>query len=144
MKNLLLLIALAASTAFPASAADQMEAGPRGGRLVGLEGRKAEFFVEPDRTVTVSFYDEASQPVVPEGQVVTASVEAPSGKSRLAFEPRGELLASTIPLPEGEGYTIVLQIRPSADAKPRNFRITYLAHECAECKRPEYACTCNH
>jgi hypothetical protein len=144
MKRLVTILALVAAVTSPTIAADKIEAGPRGGRLVALEGQKAEFFVEPNRTVTVSFYDDALKPVAPSGQVVTATAETPAGKTKLIFEPKDALLASTTQLPEGDGYNIVLQIRAAADAKPKNFRITYLAHECAECKRPEYACTCNH
>ena len=31
-----------------------------------------------------------------------------------------------------------------ADAKPANFRITLNTAICAECKRPEYGCICDH
>jgi hypothetical protein len=142
MKKLITTLTIAVLAALPVIAEEQ--AGPRGGRLLSLEGQKAEFFVEPDRTVTVSFYDDALKPTAPAGQVVTATAEAPSGKTKLAFEPKGELFASKTPLPEGDGYNVVLQIRTTAEAKPKNFRITYDMHECGGCKRPEYACTCNH
>lgn len=143
MKNIRFLIAALAGLSSPAFAADAIEAGPRGGRLLALDGQKAEFFVEPDRTVTVSFSKDG-KPVAPSGQVVVATAETTAGKTKLAFEPHGELLASTAPLPEGSGYTIVVQIRPEAGARPKNFRITYDMNECGGCKRPEYACTCTH
>jgi hypothetical protein len=146
MKKLITLLVLAFTLSLPAFAADpvQAEAGPRGGRLLTLEGLKAEFFVEPDRTVTVSFYDDALAKVAPANQVVIATAETPSGKTKLEFQPKDGLLASTVPLPEGTGYTIVLQIRQTPDAKPKNFRISYETHVCGGCKRPEYACNCNH
>ena len=142
MKKFLALLAL--SLALPAFAADPVEAGPRGGRLLALDTQKAEFFVEPDRTVSIAFYDGAPARVAPSGQLVVATAETPAGKTRLEFKPQGDLIVSTAPLPEGSGYTIVLQVRPSPEAKPKNFRITYQTHACDECKLPEYACTCNH
>jgi hypothetical protein len=144
MKKLLPIIALTASLAASAFAEEKIAPGPLGGRLLALDGQKAEFFVEPDRTVVVAFYDDALKKVAPAGQVVTVTADAPSGRARLDFKPAGDVLKSTAPLPEGENYLIVLQIRPSADAKPKNFRITYLAHKCSECGRVEYACICNH
>lgn len=144
MKKLLAFLAITSSLALPTFAADQVQAGPRGGRLLALDGQKAEFFVEPDRTVTIAFYDLALKKAAPAGQVVTATAEAPSGKTKLEFQPKEGLLASTASLPEGTGYNIVVQIRQTADAKPKNFRITFETHACGECKRPEYACICNH
>lgn len=144
MKKLMTLLALTASFSMATVDADQPQAGPRGGRLLALDGQKAEFFVEPDRTVTVSFYNESLAKSDPAGQVVTATAEAPAGKVKLEFQPKNGLLVSTIPLPEGEGYTIVVQIRQTPEARPKNFRITYDTHTCAECKKPEYACVCNH
>jgi hypothetical protein len=144
MKKLPLLIAILASLAAPAFAGEKLTPGPLGGRLLALDGQKAEFFVEPDRTVVVAFYDDTLKKTAPSGQVATATADAPSGKVKLEFQPSGDVLKSTTPLPEGDGYLIVLQIRPSADAKPKNFRITYLTHTCAECGRAEYACTCSH
>jgi hypothetical protein len=141
MKKLIAFLAIASTLALPAIA---QEKSPRGGRLLTLEGQKAEFFVEPDRMVTVSFYDGALSKVAPTSQVVTATAEAPSGKAKLEFQPKDGLLASTSPLPEGTGYTVVLQIRQTPEAKPKNFRITFETAACHECKRPEYACVCNH
>jgi hypothetical protein len=143
MKKLLLLAAIAALV-IPTHAAETPQAGPLGGRLLALDAGKAEFFVEPDRTVTIAFYDDALKKTAPAGQVVTATADAPSGKAKLEFAPKDDVLKSTAPLPEGSDYTIVVQIRPTAEAKPKNFRITYLTHTCPECSRPEYACTCSH
>lgn len=143
MKQIALLI-LTFAVALPDLAAEEVQAGPRGGRLLALDGQKAEFKVEADRTVTVAFYDDALNKVAPAGQVVTATAEAPSGKVKLEFQPKGDLLASSTPLPEGTGYNVVVQIRPAPEAKPRNFRITLDAHICSGCQRPEYACTCGH
>ena len=144
MKKLITFVAIASILALPAIAQEKTQAGPRGGRLLTLEGQRAEFFVEPDRTITVSFYDDALSKVAHTSQVVTATAEAPSGKAKLEFQPKDGLLASTSPLPEGAGYTVVLQIRQTQDAKPKNFRITFETTACHQCNRLEYACVCDH
>ena len=54
------------------------------------------------------------------------------------------LLVSREPLPEGDGYNLVVQVRANAEAKPQNFRFAFLNHIClGECENPEYACTCD-
>ena len=124
-------------------AAEKVEAGPRGGRLLATEAPRPEFFVEKDRTVSIAFYD-ANQKQVPAGaQSVTAIAEAKSGRKKLEFEKKGDLLVSKSPLPEGNGYTVVVQYRPTADARPKNFRVPLNMETCGGCDRAEYACTCD-
>jgi hypothetical protein len=126
-----------------AQAAEKMIAGPQGGKLLEYEGQRAEFFVKKDRTVTITFYDHALKPVASAEQSVTVIAEAPGGKATLAFEKKGESLASKTPMPEGDGYNVVVQIKTSADAKPKNFRIAYKTHACPTCNLAEYACICD-
>ncbi len=116
--------------------------GPKGGKIVTTEAPHVEFFVEKDRTVTVSFYDKDLKPVAPSGQVVSAVAEAKTGKVNLAFAAKDGAMVSSSPLPEGEGYRIVVQVRESAQAKPKNYRLEYHDEVCGECKRAEYACIC--
>lgn len=124
-------------------AAEKVEAGPRGGRLLATETPRPEFFVEKDRTVSIAFYD-ANQKQVPAGaQSVTAIAEAKTGRKKLEFEKKGDLLVSKSPLPEGNGYTVVVQYRPTADARPKNFRVPLNMETCGGCDRAEYACTCD-
>ncbi|RYZ89905.1 MAG: hypothetical protein EOP06_08615 [Proteobacteria bacterium] len=75
--------------------------------------------------------------------MITATAEAPSGKKKLEFEKKGDLLVSKEPLPEGEHYNIVVQAREAAGAKPKNFRIKLDQSTCKPCGNPEYACTCD-
>jgi hypothetical protein len=37
---------------------------------------------------------------------------------------------------------VVVQTRASAEAKPKNFRVDLNLEMCGECKKKEYACTC--
>jgi hypothetical protein len=137
------LAVLSLSMAMALSAAEEQVGGPKGGRLLENEAPRAEFFVEKDRAVTITFYDKALKPVPPGDQVVTAIAETKAGKAKLEFEKKAGVLVSRTPLPEGDGYTVVVQIKAKPDAKPQNFRIKYDTSLCAKCKRAEYACTCH-
>ncbi len=117
--------------------------GPKGGKIVTTEAPHVEFFVEKDRSVTVSFYDKDLKLVAPSEQVVSAVAEAKTGKVKLAFSPKNGALVSTTPLPEGDGYRVVVQVRDTAQAKPKNYRVEFHDEVCGECKRAEYACICD-
>src|SRR5688572_24475889 len=137
------LAVLSLSLVMALSAAEKQVDGPKGGRLLENEAPRAEFFVEKDRAVTITFYGKDLKPVPPGEQVVTAIAETKTGKAKLEFEKRGGALVSRTPLPEGDGYTVVVQIKAKPDAKPQNFRIKYDTSTCGKCKRVEYACTCH-
>ena len=144
LQAILILLAIAATCAFSADEHDhKVIAGPKGGNVLETEPQHAEFFVQPDRKVSVTFYDEAMKPVAPGEQVVKVIAEVPSGKATLDFEKSGDAFVSKTALPEGDDYRIVLQIRQTADSKPQNFRIDYRTEICGDCKRPEYACVCS-
>ena len=117
--------------------------GPKGGKIVTTEAPHVEFFVEKDRSVIVSFYDKDLKAVGPSGQVVSAIAEAKTGKVNLTFAAKDGALVSSAPLPEGDGYRVVLQVRDSAQAKPKNYRVEFHDEVCGECKRAEYACVCD-
>lgn len=118
--------------------------GPQGGRLLDNDPPRAEFFVNAERRVEVRFYDAGLNVVAPGEQAVTVLADAPSGKVTWDLVREGDALVSAAALPEGDGYTIVVQIRATPGAKPRNFRIVYHAALCGECRRAEYACSCDH
>ena len=143
MKKYILHTFAAALLSLAAYAATDVEAGPRGGRLLETETPRPEFLVEKDRTISIAFYDANQKQVPPSGQKVAVIAQAKGGKQKLEFERKGDLLVSREPLPEGEGYTVVVQYRPSADARPTNFRIPLHLETCAGCSRAEYACTCD-
>ena len=117
--------------------------GPKGGRLLEKTEPKAEFYLEKDRTATITFYDAALKPVPVAAQSVTVIADAKDGKKTIEFEKKGDVLASKAKLPEGDGYNLVVQLRQSANAKPQNFRFKLETHTCATCQRAEYACTCD-
>jgi uncharacterized membrane protein len=145
MKTISKLITAALLVAFTGSALAEVtvKAGPRKGRLLEVEGQNAEFFVEKDRTISIAFYDASMKAQPAAAQVVSATAEAPTGKVKVEFEKKGDLLVSKTPLPAGEHYTVVVQVKPTAEAKPKNFRIKLDLSTCAGCSNPEYACTCD-
>ena len=143
MKSILRILTVLALAISPALADAKIKAGPRKGRILELEGQNAEFFVEKDRTVSIAFYDAAGKQQPATGQVIAATAEAKGAKAKLEFEKKGDLLVSKTPLPEGEGYQVVVQAKTSPAAKPKNVRFKLETHVCKGCSNPEYACTCD-
>src|SRR5688572_4063309 len=125
-------------------AADKKQlGGPKGGRFLEKTEPKAEFYVEKDHTVTITFYDLAQKPVAVAAQTVTVIAEAKDGKKTVEFEKKGDVLVSKTKLPEGDGYNLVVQFKQGADAKPQNFRFRLETHTCGGCQRAEYTCICD-
>lgn len=118
--------------------------GPKGGRLLEHTNPQAEFFVEKDNTVTITFYDDALKPVPVVEQSVTVIAEEGGVKTKLEFEKKGDVLVSKSKLPKGHAPKLIIQFKQTAEAKPRNFRFVIEDHICSVCKRAEYACICAH
>ena len=117
--------------------------GPKGGRLLEKTEPSAEFYVEKDRTISITFYDTTLKPVPATAQTVTVIADAKDGKAKMEFEKKGDALASKTKLPEGDGYNVIVQFKQTAETKPQNFRFKLDLGTCASCKRAEYACTCD-
>jgi hypothetical protein len=126
------------------NAAEKIVGGPKGGKLLEKTEPRAEFFVEKDHNVTITFYDANLKPVPVTTQSVTVIADAKAGKSTIEFEKKGDVLASKTKLPEGDGYNLVVQFKKTADATPLNLRFKLDMHICGGCSRAEYACTCGH
>lgn len=142
--NLIIGLLLTAPSAVWSADAHKPIPGPKGGKVLETEPLHAEFFIQPDKKVNITFYDATMKPVAPAAQEVKVIAEPKSGKVTLDFEKKAEGFASKTSLPEGEGYRIVVQIKNDATAKPQNFRIDYRTNTCGECKQAEYACVCEH
>ncbi len=138
-KTLLITFLLAVTTAF---AGEKTAAGPKGGRMLIADPIRAEFFVTTERRVEIAFYDEAGKAVPPGAAVVTVMAETAGGRVTLPLLPEDNGLVSAEPLPPGEPYRVVVQVRATAGARPTNFRIELNLHECGECQHAEYACIC--
>lgn len=117
--------------------------GPKGGRLLENTEPHAEFFLEKDRTATITFYNNEMKPVPAEAQSVLIIADKGGAKTKLEFEKKGDVLSSKELLPEGSP-NLVVQFKQTADAKPTNFRFALEEGLCGECNRAEYACICEH
>lgn len=143
LKPLSLITALAVALALPVGAQSKKPtAGPKGGKILNEDAPRAEFFVEKDNTVTLSFYDADMKPVPATTQSAVVYADAKSGRAKLDFEKKGYALISKTPLPEGDGYNVMVQLKASPDAKPQSFKVNYHNEKCDKCKMAEYACIC--
>lgn len=117
-------------------------AGPNGGKLVGGPPDQAEVVISEAGFLSVVFLDEQLKPAPAEARLVAVFAQLDQGRQEVAMKREGEQWVSEAPLPLPEGYTLVVQIRAQAEARPVNVRIQYLMHECGGCSLMEYACTC--
>ncbi len=144
MKRHLLLIALITTAACSLAAEKKTTPGPKGGKLLENSAPRAEFLIAADNHAVVTFYDGQLKPVPATGQIVAVIAEPPSGKMALEMENKAGAFVSKQPLPKGDGYNIVVQVKATPEAKPQNFRLTFDLNICGECKLKEYACICDH
>ena len=143
--KLLTLAGLLCAGILTLNAADKKHlGGPKGGRLLEKTEPKAEFYLEKDHTVTITFYDAKLKPLPAASQTVSVIADAKGGKATVEFEKKGDVLVSKTKLPEGDGYNVVVQFKQTDVAKPQNFRFKLETYECDGCKRAEYACICGH
>lgn len=141
--SLLTLAGVLCAGLLTVTAAEKVEGGPKGGRILEKTSPKAEFFIENDKTVSITFYDAAGKVVPPTEQTVTVIADAKGGKEKLEFKKKGDALVSKTKLPEGDANNVVVQFKQDASAKPQNFRFKANLSNCGGCKRAEYACTCD-
>lgn len=118
--------------------------GPQGGKVLESTPLHAEFFVQPDQKISVTFYDDSMKKVPPSMQSVKVIIESKSEKKTIELEKAALAFVSKEPITSGDGYRVVVQIKNDPAAKPQNFRIDYITALCGGCKRAEYACTCEH
>jgi hypothetical protein len=144
MKQSMVTATFIVCAALFANAAEKVPAGPKGGRLLEKTEPKTEFFLEKDRTATITFYDASMKPIPAADQTVTLHADVPSAKQKIEFEKKGDVLVSRTKLPEGDGYNVVVQYKSRADAKPQNYRFRLDTSKCGGCRRAEYACICGH
>ena len=143
MKTKSLIVLATALAAVPLLSAAKITGGPKGGRLLESAPHQAEFFVNADRKAEIVFYDAAQKPVAPGTQVIIVTAEPAAGRTAVELERTADGFVSKAPLPPGEPYRIVVQVRATPDAKPQNFRVDLNLSKCGECQRAEYACTCD-
>ncbi len=117
---------------------------PNGGRHLAKPSPAAEFLVQPDRRVRVTFVDDAGAPVPATEQAVTVTAGDRSAPTKLTFVRAGDVLLSEQALPAGNDFPAVVQVKANAEARPVVERFHINLSVCGECQLAEYACVCSH
>jgi hypothetical protein len=123
---------------------EKKQAGPNGGRILTSIEPRAEFFVTADRKVQITFVDDAFKPIAPAAQVVTVTTGERSAPVKMSFAKTETAFLSDQTIPEGNNFPVVVQIKPSPDAKTMVEKFTLNLSTCPDCKYAEYACICSH
>ena len=142
MKSTLLPFIAALALATPASAHQDIEIGPHGGRVFKLESAttpRLEVAARDGRFV-IRVLDAKNKPIPLDARTLAITAGERSKPEKLTVEKSGETF--TAPIPRGEKFPIVFQIREKEGAKPLTARMNYDAKPCAECKKPEWMCVC--
>ena len=135
-------IALAFAASLSLSCAhDGVERGPHGGRILEFskdESMHGEVTVKDGRFL-IALLDKDMKPVAVTAQTLTATSgnRAKPVKLTVKTEPQG----FSLPVVE-EGDWLILQFRPSSDAKPITARMEYNTKTCEGCSAPEWLCKC--
>lgn len=112
----------------------------RQGRLLEFDGKRAEFLIQTNRRIAVTFVDVAGKSI-PAGE---CSMVMTINSKPIILEAKTDGFISKEPLENKGSVPVVLQLRASSTAKPVNFRLTTNTTFCSGCSRQEYACTCSH
>jgi len=142
MKKILFILLATAALAYAADTHEH-KTGPHKGKLLETEGGHVEFFVLPDRKAEVFLYDETMKPVAVGDGELTVTTGTREKQEKLAVEKKENSFV-TAALPQGSGYWVILQWKPTPDAPTKTLRVKYIEGICEGCKLPEYACTCDH
>ncbi len=119
--------------------------GPDGGRLIELNGWKAEFLLLEDRRIRITFLDEDLKPVAgPEEASISVVGGERSAPFELEFAAGGNAFVSTSAVPEGSNHPVVIQFESKAVNEPVIKKFNLNLSLCPDCEYPEYACICGH
>jgi hypothetical protein len=119
-------------------------AGPNGGRIITTVEPRAEFLVQPDGKVRITFLDKDSKAIAPAAQTVTVTAGERAAPKTLTFARAGNALVSDLALPKGDSVPTVVQIKATAAASVVTEKFNVDLSKCGECKLAEYACICAH
>ena len=139
-----LLTALALLGLVLTANADPTKVGPTNGRLLTDVKPHVEFLVTPEKKVELRFVDDANKVVAPAAQEITVTLGERARPTKLTFTREGDKLVSSGPIPEGNDYPTVVQIREKAGAKPVNVKFNLDLNKCPTCENAEYNCKCDH
>ena len=138
------ILTLTASFTMPALAADKHTTGPTNGRLITSVEPHVEFLITKDKKIELRFVNDANKVVAPGEQEVTVTLGERAKPTKLTFTKEGDKLVSSGPIPDGNDYPTVVQIRAKAGAKPVNEKFNLDLTKCPTCSNAEYHCKCDH
>jgi hypothetical protein len=127
-----------------ASAHERITVGPGDGRLAFLDSTatpNAEFNVRDGR-VYITLLDKDLKPIALANQSLTLTAGQRGSAQKVEVTREGNDFVAT--LPKGEDHWCIFQLRQSKTGKPITFRVHYLSAVCADCKKPEWHCTCGN
>lgn len=140
--TLLRILALLALSASPLAAHDGLDMGPNDGRILELTSKTTPHLEVglKDGKFVIHILDEAEKQIPLGDRTLAITAGDRSAPEKLKVEKTGD--SFTAPVPKGEKFPVVFQLREKEGAKPLTARMTYDAHICSACKRPEWLCTC--
>ena len=119
-------------------------AGPNGGKVIQEVEPHLEFFVTKDRKVQITALGEDGKAMPIGEQSIRVTGGSRSNPTKMSFEKKGDVLISDSAFPEGNDFPVVIQIKPTPDAKTVMEKFNLNLSDCPTCKFKEYACTCDH
>jgi hypothetical protein len=117
--------------------------GPNGGKLFALDSTatpNAEVVVKEGQFI-VGLFDKNRKPIALETQGLTITAGERSAPRKLAVTKAAN--SFTAPLPAGDDYWTIFQLRETPSKKPLTFRLHYQTEACPECMKPEWICECS-
>ncbi|MES2572542.1 MAG: hypothetical protein V4710_21140, partial [Verrucomicrobiota bacterium] len=130
MKNIrITLTTIAVAAAFTASAFahERITIGPKGGRVIYVDSTtipNVEFLVNKESRAEIALLDKARKPIALDKQSITVTAGPRNSAKKLAVEKQGDLFV-TEKVPEGAPYTVIVQVKESAESKPLTVRVNY-------------------
>jgi hypothetical protein len=142
MKTSILSIVILAALSVVSPAHESITFGPNGGKLVALDSPatpSAEVVVKEGQIV-VGLFDKGGKPIALETQALTITAGERNAPKKLDVAKKAN--SFTAPLPAGDDFWAIFQLRETPAKKAHTFRIHYQTKPCPECKKPEWLCSC--
>ncbi len=144
MKHKLATILTLALSLCTASAHEHITVGPGQGRIAYLDSTttpSAEFNAK-DGKARITLLDKDLKAIPLSEQILVITAGERGSAAKLAVTKEGNEFVA--PLPKGEDYWCIFQLKEKPAAKSITFRVHYNATICAECKKPEWICLCGN
>jgi hypothetical protein len=127
MKRILITTIAAIVLATGAFAHERITIGPKGGRVIYLDSTtvpNVEFVVNKDERAEILLLDKARKPIALADHAITVTAGPRASAKKLTVEKQGDGFI-TEKVPAGAPYTVVIQVKENAKAKPLIARVNY-------------------